>query len=414
MLLNRFKFFVILLFGANVWLFSNGPYNFTPFGIQVERMSGNPMLVHEMYSSERSESSIMSGCLIKVPTWVSNPLGKYYLYSAAHHARDHLDLAYADDINGPWTVYDPGVLPIEETCDHGELNHISAPDVHVLEDQKRFVMFFHGDTECFGHQGGIALSDDGITWRSAGYDIRIPAYFVVKRAIDGKYYGVGKKNEIFRSDSLITSRGSSKYSDKYGVIYQIPEDPIEGMMYPRHSGLRLVEDTMYVLYTNKRDTLEHVKVVRIVNFTDPDTTHWIVSEGQSLLRPEYEWEGAELPTTGSPLPGLKNQLRDPKVYTIDNQDYLCYSLGEENGIGIARIFFPGVDYGSVSSYNPGVLPILSTSGRRYFDRTLFSLRGRALQAPYVDGAVSMKMMVKVNDAHGAKLEASCSSGRKRK
>jgi hypothetical protein len=38
--------------------------------------------------------------VIRVPDWVENPLGAYYLYFA-HHKGDHIRLAYARDPAGP-------------------------------------------------------------------------------------------------------------------------------------------------------------------------------------------------------------------------------------------------------------------------------------------------------------------------
>ncbi len=404
---------LFMIFGTHAPALAEDGYNFTPFGIRVERLPDNPMLTLDMFSEDRTEHSLMSGCLIKVPSWVENPLGKYYLYSAQHHGRDHLDLSYSDNINGPWTVYEPGVLPIEETCD-GEVDHISAPDVHVVDDQQRFVMFFHGMSSCYGHHGSIALSDDGVTWH--GTDYWIPAYFVVKQAIDGKYYGVGKKGELFRSDSLITDRGTEKHSDRYAMIYKLPEDPIETIKFARHSSLRLVQDTMYVLYSNRGDTLEHLKVIKVVNFTDPDTSNWIVSEGQSLLRPEYDWEGVNFPIKVSAGGHTgKHELRDPKVYTVENQDYLCYSVAAESGVAIARIFFPGVDYGNVSTLNrePQHSPLSLPSYGRHRGK-VFTLNGRTQEPSPNRRAAPTRQPIVVSDDGGTKLETEGFSGDSRR
>ena len=67
---------------------------------------------------------------------------------------------------------------------------------------------------------------------------------------------------------------------------------------------------------------------------------WRVEGVRELLRPEHDWEFAELPRTTSE-PGLAwhpvNQLRDPAFFREDGTDYLLYSVGGESGIAIARI-----------------------------------------------------------------------------
>ena len=55
---------------------------------------------------EHGFSNINGPSLVRVPEWVENPLGRYYLYFA-HHRGAYIRLAYADAIEGPYTVYRP-------------------------------------------------------------------------------------------------------------------------------------------------------------------------------------------------------------------------------------------------------------------------------------------------------------------
>jgi hypothetical protein len=41
-------------------------------------------------------------------------MGRYYLYFA-HHKGDHIRLAYADSLSGPWKIDEPGVLNVRDT-----------------------------------------------------------------------------------------------------------------------------------------------------------------------------------------------------------------------------------------------------------------------------------------------------------
>ena len=129
-------------------------------------------------------SNTQGPSLIRVPDWVSNALGRYYLYFADHKG-SHIRLAYADEVAGPWTVHPPGALLLADSCflteapactddqlarlherwrktfggdyDVDEVltdaitPHIASPDVHVDHDHQRFIMYFHG-LESFGKQ----------------------------------------------------------------------------------------------------------------------------------------------------------------------------------------------------------------------------------------------------------------------
>ena len=51
---------------------------------------------------------------------MDNRLGDYYLYFA-HHKGGHIRMAYADLPTGPWTLYEPGVVSLEDSGFPGEL-----------------------------------------------------------------------------------------------------------------------------------------------------------------------------------------------------------------------------------------------------------------------------------------------------
>ena len=80
--------------------------------IQIIRSEHNPIITPE--SDERILSNINGPSLVRVPDWVENPLGQYYLYFA-HHQGKFIRMAYANHVLGPYTVYTPGVMAIENT-----------------------------------------------------------------------------------------------------------------------------------------------------------------------------------------------------------------------------------------------------------------------------------------------------------
>ena len=60
-------------------------------------------------------NNINGPSVIRVPGWVKLPLGKYYMYFA-HHAGQFIRMAYADAVEGPWRIYEPGVLQASRTA----------------------------------------------------------------------------------------------------------------------------------------------------------------------------------------------------------------------------------------------------------------------------------------------------------
>jgi hypothetical protein len=75
----------------------------------ARRLADNPIITHEMDKSLMAEyelygyANINGPAMIKVPEWVDNPLGRYYLYFS-HHKGDYIKPAYADQPEGPWRI----------------------------------------------------------------------------------------------------------------------------------------------------------------------------------------------------------------------------------------------------------------------------------------------------------------------
>lgn len=67
---------------------------------------------------------------------------------------------------------------------------------------------------------------------------------------------------------------------------------------------------------------------------------WKESAPIEILRPEKDWEGANLPLAKSArsfAPGPVNQLRDPAIYEEDGRIYLLYAVQGESGIALAEL-----------------------------------------------------------------------------
>ena len=115
---------------------------------RVQRLEGNPIVTPAMLSGTSGED-INGPSIIRVPDWLPNPLGRYYLYFA-HHKGHYIRLAYAESLTGPWTVHEPGTLRLQQTrCDSiprsdmVAYKHVASPDVHVDDAAHKIRMYFH-------------------------------------------------------------------------------------------------------------------------------------------------------------------------------------------------------------------------------------------------------------------------------
>ena len=80
--------------------------------VQIQRLADRP-IIHQGMDPALGDN-INGPSLIRVPPWVTAPLGRYYLYFA-HHEGGYIRLAFADDLLGPWRVHPPGALRLSET-----------------------------------------------------------------------------------------------------------------------------------------------------------------------------------------------------------------------------------------------------------------------------------------------------------
>ncbi|MDX1576500.1 MAG: hypothetical protein R3285_09920, partial [Kiloniellales bacterium] len=91
--------------------------------VVARRLLSHPIIRPRM--DARMGDNINGPSLLKVPPWIERPLGRYYLYFADHKG-DYIRLAYADRLEGPWTVYGPGTLQLAES--HFRTERASVPE----------------------------------------------------------------------------------------------------------------------------------------------------------------------------------------------------------------------------------------------------------------------------------------------
>ena len=291
--------------------------------MKVERFPTNPIITPSL--DERIGTNINGPSLIRAPDWLPDPLGRYYLYFA-HHKGKYIRLAYADQLQGPWTTYGPGVLDLQDSYfeNSRDGHHVASPDVHVDDASREIRMYYHG----VAHEDGqsnqrsrVAISKDATTF-TAREELLGNSYFRVFQ-YGGYHYAQGMPGHFYRSRDGLTGfeEGPVLFSEAF-----------------RHCALKLDRDTLSVFYSNAGDRPE--RIFRSTIDLTPDWMDWKESEPVTVLEPEMDYEGVSLPLEPS-LRGLTEvsvrQLRDPAIFEEDGSTYLLYSVAGEDGIGIAKI-----------------------------------------------------------------------------
>jgi len=315
---------------------------------KVIRFKNNPIIRPEMLPDTDGES-ICGPSLIRAPAWLEKPLGKYYLYFA-HHKGASIRLAYADQLEGPWKIYAPGTLKLEELLAAGGYrdirgSHVASPDVHVDDERKEIRMYFHalaGPMARWGHNSGVAFSADGLHFNPAPRKIGEPYFRVFQW--EGWFYAIGRSGNLARSRDGLT--GWEERADTYGEgkqqmgrFAEATHDKEAGAMM-RHTALKLDGDVLSVFFTRTGDAPESILLSRVA-LRGP-WTEWMLSAPVKVLEPERDYEGGNLPVKRS-RPGSRlgreriRALQDPCIYREGAKTYLLYSVAGESGIAMAEL-----------------------------------------------------------------------------
>ena len=318
--------------------------------VLVVRLLDAPIIRPDLHPS--IGENIQGPSLIRVPDWVEDRLGAYYLYFADHKGQ-YIRLAYADDVLGPWRIYQacslqianshfltepPAVSPEElerlraarsgrsAAISHDLLTevttpHIASPDVHVDDENRRIVMYFHGLDGVSRQVSRVATSSDGIHF-DAGPEILGRTYMRVFQH-DGYTYAMSMPGQLYRSRNPL------------GGFEAGPRLFNPNM---RHAALLKRGDTLLVFWTQVGQVPEHIKLSTID--ISGDWTSWSQTPGVEVLRPAHDWEGADAPlepSVRSTAYGHVNQLRDPAIFEEDGRVFLLYAVAGESGIAIAEV-----------------------------------------------------------------------------
>ena len=318
--------------------------------VRVERLLSAPIIAPGIHPSVGE--NIQGPSVIKVPDWINDPLGEYYLYFADHKGL-YIRLAYADDLLGPWKIHAPGSLQIRDSYflveppavspdvaarllasqarrSHDGLfeattPHIASPDVHVDHANERVIMYFHGLDDVSTQVSRVAMSSDGIHFEARPE--RLGRTYMRIFNHDGYTYSMAMPGQFYRSRNPLGN---------------FEEGPRLFNANMRHSALLIRDNTLFVFWTQVGDVPEHIMLSTIDMSGEWES--WQQTPGIEVLRPQYEWEGSNAPlepSVRSTAYGVVNQLRDPAIYEDkeSGRTYLFYAVGGEAGIAVAEIHF---------------------------------------------------------------------------
>ena len=282
--------------------------------------------------------NINGPCVIRVPDWLGSALGRFYMYFA-HHTGTFIKLAVSDDLQGPWRMIDRPPLHVSETgFAQGDVTHrlptgeritepahIASPDVHVLNVDRKIAMLFHGLKPDGSQTTRLALSDDGLSFSTDGFESDLAPPYLRLCRFEDHFIGVAWGGEMFASDSI------------FGPFHKGPsvlERPNGAALIPRHPALFVKDGQLQCLYSLIGDSPEQLWHVTLMR--DAYSGDWQIGEPAKVLTPKFHWEGANLPIVPSAIgtaTGLENAVRDPFVF----EDHLFYVAGGESAIAVARI-----------------------------------------------------------------------------
>jgi hypothetical protein len=324
--------------------------------VTAVRLAQNPLITVE--SSSSLGDNVNGPSIIRAPSWLPHPLGRYYAYFG-HHKGRFIRLAYADAISGPWTIYQPGVMPVGETAFYrpqpdppdGPVDqfytHVASPEIYVDEANKRLVMWTHGWWTA-GQRWPLGAAEARAWAQGRNYgQFTQPSesidglHFTVRPAIttvsylrvftlDGYLYAMARLGQLLRAkDPLAT--------------FEVGPKPFAGGPYAdrvRHVATLRRGRTLYVFFTGIGDAPERV-LLSVIDLTG-DWSGWKASAPVELLRPEAPYECPDLPNLPSAageIEGKARQLRDPAILEDGGRTFLFYSVCGEQGLAAAELTF---------------------------------------------------------------------------
>jgi hypothetical protein len=323
--------------------------------VTVTRFVENPLVTLSMSSTLGDNAN--GPTVIRVPSWVEHPLGRYYMYFA-HHKGRFIRLAYADSVRGPWKLYEPGVMKVQDTALYrpqpdpadsppGAYTHVASPEIYVDDAHRRIVLWAHGmwtngerwpqdkaEAGAWLRQHGYAQftqtaeSSDGLSFHALPA-ISKQSYLRVFEH-DGQLYAMARLGQLLRADDPLAP-------------FELGPNPFRDSPYKdrvRHVAMLEREGVLHIFFTAIRDAPE--SLLHTTMKTDGDWSAWKIGEVETVLEPAAPYECAGMPVEQSAVGEIDHaarQIRDPDVLVDGDATYLFYTFCGEQGVAGAEVHF---------------------------------------------------------------------------
>jgi hypothetical protein len=111
--------------------------------------------------ADRSIGNSANPSVIHVPDWIppeqrAATNAVYYMYFA-NHTGQHIQLKWAETLEGPWTEFNlggsyngierRGVFDTDADATRDSYDHVFSPDVHVDDVNQQIIMYYHGNNQ---------------------------------------------------------------------------------------------------------------------------------------------------------------------------------------------------------------------------------------------------------------------------
>ena len=282
--------------------------------------------------TQNFNSNICNPCIIKVPEWVKDSLGKYYLYYADHRGK-YIKFAFSNFIFNNWRSKLDIIININSF--NNAINHIASPEIYIDDIKKKFYLLTHSHSAT--HKGQwtyVSESNNGLHFKVVNDKPLAPFYLRVFK-YNNFFYGVSKGGNLWKTNELIREfypcQNLFDPSKSNELLHNY-----EGAV--RHVGLFVENNILYIFYSKIGDKPERIYFSKL-NLEKNDK-NWKFNSETELLRPTMDFEGANLPLLKSKpgdTPVAENALRDPYLFKINSNYYLAYCVQGEFGIAIAEI-----------------------------------------------------------------------------
>ncbi len=296
----------------------------------VERLG----LIYPKSGIDQFSRNINGPCIFKVPYWHRSKLGNYYILFSSHSGHE-IQLLYSNFIHGDWIKSNKPIIDLSNFND--AYDHIASPDIYIDNKNRQYILYFHARSRSKGREQWTfaAVTDDLISY-SRLIDEPIAPFYLKIFKYNQMFYGMCKGGNLWRSKD-----GLSKFEPGINPFDRKLDNELwhndKGSI--RHVGLNLVNNKLNIYFSVIGDCPERI-IFTSINLEGKDWREWSIGEMYEVIKPEYEYEGSELPlieSNSGPSDIPQRQLRDPHLINENGELYLIYTVCGEFGLALCKL-----------------------------------------------------------------------------